>query len=276
MTNLPSPERADAVPTPGGDGEVLVALSGIGHRFGRRQVLEGVDLSVRRGELVTLIGPNGAGKSTLVRMVLGLLRPAAGSVSLSPGLEIGYVPQKIAIDPVLPLNVRRFLDLPRRHPDTEVEAALAEVGAEAIAGQPMQALSGGELQRLLLARALLRLPDLLVLDEPLQNVDFSGQVELSRLIERVRAERGCGILMVSHDLHLVMAGTNRVVCLNRHVCCSGAPEAVSRHPAYLALFGHKAAESFAVYTHAHDHDHDLTGKVVELAERDATTRDRDA
>ncbi len=247
-----------------GPGEALVELTGITHGFGRKVVLQSIALSVHRGELVTLIGPNGAGKSTLVRVLLGLLEPDRGTVRRRAALSVGYVPQRLAVDPVLPLSVRRLLNLPRRHAESALEGALEEVGARHILEQQVQQLSGGELQRLLLARALLREPDLLVLDEPLQSVDFGGQVELARLIASLRRRRGCGILMVSHDLHLVMAGTDRVVCLNRHVCCAGAPEAVSRHPEYLALFGPRAAEGFAVYTHAHDHRHDLAGHVVDL------------
>ena len=158
--------------------------------------------------------------------------------------------------------MRSFLNLPKRHSDESVKAALAEVGADYTLGQAVQSLSGGELQRVLLARALLRDPQLLVLDEPLQGVDFSGQLALFQLIADVRDRRGCGVLMVSHDLHIVMAGTEQVVCLNRHVCCSGEPESVTRHPEYLALFGPKAAKGLAVYTHAHDHSHDLAGGVV--------------
>ncbi len=246
-------------------GEALVKARGIDVSFGRSKVLAGVDLAVHRGEIVTLIGPNGSGKTTLVRVVLGLLKPQGGEVHRRPGLSIGYVPQRLSVDPALPMTVRRFLCLPRRQPEAALRRVLEEVGAGYLIEQPIQSLSGGETQRLLLARALLRDPDLLVLDEPLQGVDFNGQLALFQLIGAVRHERHCGVLMVSHDLHLVMAGTDRVVCLNHHVCCTGAPEAVSRHPEYLALFGPRAAEGLAVYTHDHDHQHDISGAVVEEA-----------
>ncbi len=249
------------------EAKALVAARGIDVAFGRSKVLAQVDLTVRRGEIVTLIGPNGSGKTTLVRVVLGLLKPQAGRIRRSPGLSVGYVPQRLSIDPALPLTVRRFLSLPRRQPEAALRQVLDEVGAGYLIEQPIQGLSGGELQRMLLARALLRDPDLLVLDEPLQGVDFNGQLALFELIGAVRQRRNCGVLMVSHDLHLVMAGTDRVVCLNHHVCCTGAPEAVSRHPEYLALFGPRAAEGLAVYTHAHDHQHDISGAVVEDGER---------
>lgn len=240
----------------------LVSLEGVAVDFSGQSVLTGIELAIAPGEIVTLIGPNGAGKTTLVRVVLGLLAPRRGTISRRPDLTIGYVPQRLSIDPVLPLSARRLLDLPRPQPEARVESVIAEVGAEGLMDRQLPALSGGELQRLLLARALLRDPDLLVLDEPLQGVDFTGQVELFDLIASVRRRRGCGVLMVSHDLHVVMAGTDRVICLNHHVCCSGRPEAVTQHPEYLALFGHKAGESLAVYSHHHDHEHDLSGDVV--------------
>ncbi len=243
-------------------GAPLIAASDIAVRFGEREVLSAVDLEVRGGEIVTLVGPNGAGKSTLVRVALGQLKPDRGKLWRKPGLTVGYLPQRFPLDPVLPLTVRRFLNLPKPWPEAALESALGEVGADRVLDAAMHALSGCEVQRVLLARALLRVPELLVLDEPLQNVDFSGQLALFRLISDLRARHGCGVLMVSHDLHLVMAGTDRVVCLNRHVCCAGAPAAVSQDPAYLALFGPAAAEGLALYTHSHDHDHDLSGGVV--------------
>lgn len=230
--------------------QTLVEVEGITVSFDGRAVLSGVSLGVHRGEIVTLIGPNGAGKSTLVRVVLGLLRPNAGTVRRRPGLRVGYVPQRLALDPVLPLTVRRFLTLGTRADAERLRAALWEVGAAEVLDRPVQAVSGGELQRVLLARALLRDPELLILDEPVQGVDVAGQEELYFLIRRVRSERGCGILMVSHDLHLVMAATDRVLCLDREVCCSGHPQAVSSDPAYHALFP-RAPRELALYTHHH-------------------------
>jgi zinc transport system ATP-binding protein len=172
------------------------------------------------------------------------------------------VPQSLSVDPVLPLSVGRFLDLARRPRRGSMEQALAEVGAGHTLDLPLQTLSGGETRRVLLARALLGEPDLLVLDEPVQGVDLAGQAELYGLIGRIRHERGLGVLLVSHDLHLVMAATDEVICLNHHVCCAGRPETVSRHPEYIALFGPAIAQSFAVYAHAHDHEHDAAGRVI--------------
>ena len=226
-------------------------------------ILSDVSLTVSRGEIVTLIGPNGAGKSTLVRVALGLLRPQQGVVRLVRGLHIGYMPQRLTVEDTLPLTVERFVTLGKRGSRREVQNVLAEVGAPDISARPLQAVSGGELQRVMLARALLRRPDLLVLDEPVQAVDINGQYELYDLINRIRRSRGCGVLMVSHDLHLVMATTDQVLCLNRHVCCSGHPESVSRDPAYLQLFGREAVGRLAVYHHHHDHRHDLHGGVID-------------
>ncbi|MFC7334575.1 zinc ABC transporter ATP-binding protein ZnuC [Rhodocista pekingensis] len=236
--------------------------------YGDRIVLDGVDLTVRPGEIVTLIGPNGAGKTTLVKTVLGLVRPQAGRIARRPGLSIGYMPQRLAVDPTLPLSVRRFLTLWGKATPAELASVLAEVGAPHVPDRAVQSLSGGEMQRVLLARALLRRPDLLVLDEPVQAVDVHGQIALFELIADIRRRRGCGVLLVSHDLHLVMARTDTVICLNRHVCCSGRPEDVSRHPDYVALFG-RHAEALAVYHHLHDHGHAADGCVVPVGQEAA-------
>ncbi len=253
---------AEATHAPDAGPGALVKVSGLGVRFGAVAALSGVDLTVEEGEIVTLIGPNGAGKTTLVRVILGLIAPSAGTLWRRPGLSLGYLPQRISIDPVLPLTVRRFLSLAKAGSTAEIGGALHEVAAGALIDHSIHDLSGGEFQRVLLARALLRAPRLLVLDEPVQGVDLGGQIALYDLIGRLRSRHGVGVLMVSHDLHVVMAATDRVVCLNHHVCCSGAPEAVSRNPAYTELFGAAAARGLAIYSHDHDHEHDLTGAVV--------------
>jgi zinc transport system ATP-binding protein len=239
----------------------LIKLEQVTVEFSGQAMLERIDLQVRPSEIVTLIGPNGAGKTTLVRAVLGLLQPTSGSVWRQPRLRIGYMPQKLQVEPTLPLSVLRFLRLLPGVNRARAEAALAEVGATQVIDKPVQSISGGEMQRVLLARALLREPQLLVLDEPVQGVDVAGQAELYSLITRLRDRHGCGVLMVSHDLHLVMSTTDQVVCLNRHVCCSGHPEQVSGDPAFIELFG-EHAPSLAVYHHHHDHAHTLHGEVV--------------
>lgn len=244
------------------DKETLIKANNIGVRFADRQVLQDVTLDLQEGQLMTLIGPNGAGKTTLVRIVLGLLQPHTGTLYRAPGLRIGYMPQKLFIEPTLPLTVRRFLQLAAPRQKRDVEPLLEEVRIVHLLDQQVSALSGGEMQRVLLARALSQSPQLLVLDEPAQGVDVSGQVELYKLINNIRDSHGCGVLMVSHDLHLVMATTDEVICLNQHICCHGKPEHVSSDPAYLALFGQQQAQTLAVYTHHHNHSHDITGGIV--------------
>jgi zinc transport system ATP-binding protein len=246
--------------------ELLIGGHGLDKRFGGRPVLAGVDIAVHRGEIVTLIGPNGAGKTTLLRIMLGLVKPDRGTIERKPDLRLGYMPQKVEIDPLLPLPVRRFLELGGSADRGALVAALEEVNALHVLDSPVQAISGGELRRVLLARALLRDPELLVLDEPVQGVDVVGQGDLFRLIVSLRERRGCGVLMVSHDLHLVMAATDTVLCLNKHVCCTGHPETVRSHPEYIALFGARDADALALYTHRHDHVHDAEGRVVHLHE----------
>ena len=222
-----------------------------------RIILAGVDMAVGPREIVTVIGPNGAGKTSLVKIVLGLVRPGRGLVWRRPGLRLGYSPQQLMRDPSLPLAVEGFLCLGRDASTVELTRCLAEVGLADILTRPMAVLSGGELHRVLLARALLRDPDLLVLDEPLSGVDLTGQAELYKLIGQIRDRRGCGVLLVSHDLHLVMAATDRVICLDGHVCCSGRPIDVARDPAFRRLFGDGFAPILAVYEHHHacDHEH---------------------
>lgn len=234
----------------------LIDAQGLTVRFGQRTVLDGVDLILQRGEIVTLIGPNGSGKTTFVRAVLGLVTPTGGSLDRAPNMTVGYVPQTLTVDETLPLTVRRFLDLGRTTDGETLAAVMADVGAPDVLDTPIQAVSGGQLKRILLARALLRQPDLLVLDEPAAGVDVTGQSAFYRLIGDIRDRYDCGVLLVSHDLHLVMAATDRVVCLNGHVCCHGVPESVTRHPEYLALFGEAPTAGLAVYAHHHDHEHD--------------------
>jgi len=240
--------------------QVIVAARAVTVTKGARTILHDIDLEVSRGEIVTLIGPNGAGKTTLVRVLLGLETPSRGSVTRADGTVIGYVPQRIEIDRALPMTVRRFLRHGLQVGEGEIHVALHEVDAHRVADRQLSVLSGGEFQRVLLARALLRNPDLLVLDEPARGVDYSGEAELYALISHIRDARGVGVLLVSHDLHVVMAASDRVVCLNHHICCSGVPHAVARHPEYARLFGPKAADAFAVYEHHHDHRHDLSGE----------------
>ena len=238
----------------------LVELTDVGLSIGGNVILERVSLTLQRGEILTIVGPNGAGKSSLIKLVLRLIPGHTGTVWQKPNLRVGYVPQKLHLDSVLPLTVARFMSLSHGRRLT-VAQALAKVGAERLADRAMQALSGGEMQRILLARALMMLPELLILDEPAQGVDVHGQTELYALIKLLADELQCGVLMVSHDLHLVMASTHRVICLNQHICCHGEPEDVARHPEFARLFGRPELAQLAVYTHHHDCDDEHHGDV---------------
>lgn len=234
----------------------LISAKDLAVRFGGIDVLTGVDLSIEPGEIVTLLGPNGSGKSTLLRALLGIVPTSAGEVTRAPGLRLGYVPQKLAVDRSMPMTVRRFLSLPKRVTDAEATAILARVGLPEVESRQMSALSGGQFQRVLLARALLCHPQILILDEPTQGLDQPGEAAFYRLIEEVRRETGAAILMVSHDLHVVMAASDRVICLNGHICCEGTPRVVSNAPEYRALFGLGTQGALALYQHDHDHRHD--------------------
>jgi zinc transport system ATP-binding protein len=234
----------------------LIAGTGLVVRRDARTVLDAVEVAVAPGEIVTLIGPNGAGKSTLVQVLLGLVKPDEGRVVTRPGLRVGYSPQHLALDSALPLTVGRFLTLGARVAGPRLSALLGQVGLPAdVLGRQMIGLSGGEQRRAVLARALLREPDLLVLDEPMSGVDVTGQMELYELIGRIRDRTGVGVLLVSHDLHLVMARTDRVVCLDGHVCCVGRPLEVAGDPVFQRLFGRRLGDVLALYRHEHDRHH---------------------
>ncbi|MDM7255084.1 MAG: metal ABC transporter ATP-binding protein [Paracoccus sp. (in: a-proteobacteria)] len=218
-------------------------------------LLSHITLTLRAGEIVTVVGPNGSGKSTLVRALLGHLPASGGMLTRAPGLRIGYVPQRVHIEAALPLTVRRFLSLPRRVDDATAAAALARTGVQGLERRQITQLSGGQFQRVLLARALLNRPQLLVLDEPTQGLDQPGIIAFYKLIEEVRTETGAAVLLVSHDLLVVMRASDRVICLNGHICCQGTPADVSAAPQYRALFG-EGEGTLALYRHHHDHQHD--------------------
>jgi zinc transport system ATP-binding protein len=233
----------------------LIAAEHLCVRVGGTEVLHDVTLQVSAGEIVTILGPNGSGKSTLLRALIGILPPSHGRVLRKAGLRIGYVPQRLAVDRSLPMTAARFLSLPVRQGRAETAAALAQVGVPEVADRPMHGLSGGQLQRVLLARALMSRPEVLILDEPTQGLDHPGEAAFYRLIEEVRRDTGVAVLMVSHDLHVVMSASDRVICLNGHICCEGTPRVVSNAPEYRALFGLGTQGALALYRHDHDHDH---------------------
>ena len=234
----------------------LISLRNVTVRHGDRTILHDVSLDIARGEIVTLVGPNGSGKTTLLRTILGAIAPDAGRVDRAKGLRIGYVPQKLGQDGTMPMTVRRFLSLPRRAAEPTLHAALEDAGLPDAAERPLAHLSGGQMQRALLARALLADPDILILDEPTTALDQPGSAAFYRRIEGLRDARGCAVLMVSHDLHVVMAASDRVICLNGHVCCAGAPDVVASAPEYRALFGDGTGGALALYRHEHGHRHD--------------------
>lgn len=235
----------------------LVEARGLNVRLGGTPVLSDVDFHIDEGEIVTVLGPNGSGKSTLLRALIGIIPPGSGTIRRAPSLRIGHVPQRLAIDRNLPMTVRRFLSLPVRVTDAQAMAALDRAGLPRdLTLRQLSGLSGGQMQRVLLARALLGAPQLLVLDEATANLDQPGEAAFYRLIEAIRRDTGAAVLMVSHDLHVVMAASDRVVCLNGHVCCQGTPRVVSNAPEYRALFGLGTQGALALYRHDHDHAHD--------------------
>ncbi len=241
--------------------EELVRLQNASIAFDGTPVVDRVDLAISRGDIVTIIGPNGAGKTTLIKAIIGVQTLTGGSLWRRRGLTIGYVPQSLHLQTTLPMSVKRFMATTGESA-ASCREALAETGVDHLLDASVHRLSGGEMQRLLIARALARKPDLLVLDEPAQGVDINGQASLYELIRKLRDRLQCGVIMISHDLHLVMAATDQVICLNQHVCCSGYPEDISRDPAFVEVFGRSVADSLAVYHHHHNHSHDLSGDVV--------------
>lgn len=221
-----------------------------------RRILDNVSVTIEPGEFVTIVGPNGAGKTVLLHVLMGLIKPDKGTISRKDGLTIGYVPQRFTPEATLPLTVTRFLKLAKGATAQAIAETLALTGAAEMAEQPLHVLSGGELQRVLLARALLHDPDILVLDEPAQNLDIGGELSFYKLLDDVYRKRKCAVLMVSHDLHMVMASTGKVVCLFHHVCCSGEPSVVTKDPEFTALFGKDMAKMVSVYQHHHHHNHE--------------------
>ncbi len=252
--------------------DTLVALDNAGLSISDKWLVREVTMSVSAGEIVTLIGPNGSGKSTTAKMALGIMAPSEGGVYRQENARVSYVPQKLSIDWTMPLKVDRFISLTRFLSKKEIKKVLSMTETEHLYDAEVRTLSGGEFQRVLLARAIACSPQFLVLDEPVQGVDFNGEIALYKLIEKIRNELNCGIILISHDLHVVMSSTDRVVCLNGHVCCSGTPAVVATEPEFRALFGDRAANELAFYKHQHDHEHlsDQTIRKIGEGEQDAS------
>ena len=239
---------------------ILVKLNNVGIQQNDKWLVKGVSLEVEKGKIVTLIGPNGSGKSTTAKIALGIYKNIEGNVEKFTN-NVGYVPQKISIDWTLPLRVKDFMVLTDNIKNELIDEALSLTGVIHLKEKNLGNLSGGEFQRVLLARAISKKPELLVLDEPVQGVDFTGEIALYELIKKISEKLNCGILLISHDLHTVMSATDHVVCLNGHVCCSGSPKDVARNNEYKALFGEQASQTLSVYEHKHDHEHSIDGKI---------------
>ena len=244
----------------GTNSNTLVKLKNAGYKQNDKWLVKGVSLEVEKGKIVTLIGPNGSGKSTTAKIALGIYKKFDGEVEKYTN-KIGYVPQKVSIDWTLPLRVRDFMVLTEDLKEDAIDEALSLTGVVHLKHKNLGNLSGGEFQRVLLARAISKKPELLVLDEPVQGVDFTGEIALYDLIKKISEELNCGILLISHDLHTVMSATDHVVCLNGHVCCSGSPSDVAKNNEYKALFGEQAAQTLSIYEHKHDHVHSHEGEI---------------
>ena len=242
------------------DKNILVELNKVGFKQNNKWLVEGVSLKVEKGKIVTLIGPNGSGKSTTAKIALGIYKNIEGSVKKFTN-KVGYVPQKISIDWTLPLRVYDFMLLTEDIKDEAIEEALILTGVTHLKNENLGNLSGGEFQRVLIARAISKKPELLVLDEPVQGVDYTGEIALYELIKKISDTLNCGILLISHDLHTVMTATDHVVCLNGHVCCSGTPMDVAKNNEYKTLFGEQASQILTVYEHKHDHVHSDEGRI---------------
>lgn len=240
---------------------LLIKLDNIGIFRSDKWLIRGISLELSKGEIVTLVGPNGSGKTTTAKVVLNILKPDEGKMIFN-AKKVAYLPQAISIDWTLPIRVRDFMNLTSKLSDVEVTEALNLTGVEKLISTDLRNLSGGEFQRVLLARAIARKPDLLVLDEPAQGVDFNGEISLYNLIKEISEQLECGILLISHDIHFVMAATDQVICLNGHICCSGSPNAVIKNPAFVELFGARASSALSFYEHQHDHDHGNDGSII--------------
>ena len=240
--------------------KTLLKLENAGFSKNNKWLVKGVSLEVKQGEIVTLIGPNGSGKSTTAKIALGIYKEIEGKVNKFTN-KIGYVPQKISIDWTLPIRVIDFMSLTKEPTDEQINVALNLTGVEHLRNKSLGNLSGGEFQRVLIARAIAKQPEVLVLDEPVQGVDFKGEIALYELIKKISEELNCGILLISHDLHVVMSATDFVVCLNGHVCCSGTPQVVAKNDEYQELFGDRASTTLSIYEHKHDHTHSPDGTI---------------
>ena len=222
----------------------------------QKSILDNIDIQINKNDFITIIGPNGAGKTMLLKCLMGFYKPTSGRIERKEKLKIGYMPQSISIINTMPITVKDFITVRKEYDDISLNKVITEVNIGEIVYKQLSVLSGGEMQRVLLARSLLNNPDLLILDEPAQNLDISGQLNFYKLIQEIYSKRDISILMVSHDLHLVMVSTKKVLCLYKHICCSGEPQQIAKDPEFLSMFGKDMANMMSIYQHSHDHNHD--------------------
>ncbi len=239
---------------------ILLKVENVSFYLNDKALIKEVSLQIKQGEIVTLIGPNGSGKSTTAKIALGIYKKIEGRVRRFTE-RIGYVPQKVLVDWTLPIRVIDFMSLTENLKNDQINVALNLTGVDHLKNKSLSNLSGGEFQRVLIARAIAKKPELLVLDEPVQGVDFKGEIALYELIKKISDNLNCGILLISHDLHVVMSATDFVICLNGHVCCSGKPHAVVKDEKYKELFGDRASNILSLYEHEHDHSHSADGSI---------------
>ncbi len=242
--------------------KIILNVNNIVKKFRNKKVLDEISFSIHEGEIVTIIGPNGGGKSTLAKIISGVVKQDSGTISFGKNINIGYMPQKLSINSSLPLDVEYFLRLQinTKVSDDELYTIVKQVGIQNILKNSMHEVSGGENQRIMLARALLGKPNLLILDEPEQNVDVNGQAEIYSLLNELNKKQNIAILLISHDLHFVMRSSHHVICLNHHICCEGMPNKLRLDKRYIDLFGSEFADNLAIYPHHHDHKHDILEK----------------
>ncbi len=237
----------------------LAYLKEISLKINNRQILSDINLEIKQGEITTLIGPNGGGKTSIARILIGILKANSGTVFVSKNAKIGYMPQKITIEKTIPLRVIDFITLTscnwQKKKTEEIDKLSSKLGISNILTNSIHQISGGQLQKVLLISALINNPEILVLDEPTQYMDVSSQNDFYQIIEEIREQKKCAVLIISHDLHIVMQRTNQVICINQHICCKGTPESINQHPEYLSLFGNNKTDNIAIYSHRHDHKH---------------------
>jgi len=234
----------------------LISAKNVSVLKNKKSILENIDIQINKKDFITIVGPNGAGKTMLLKCLMGFYKPTSGMIERKEKLKIGYMPQSINVINTMPMTVKGFITVKKKYDDVSLHKVITEVNLGEIVNKQLSVLSGGEMQRVLLARSLLNNPDLLILDEPAQNLDISGQLNFYKLIQEIYSKRDISILMISHDLHLVMVSTKKVLCLYKHICCSGAPQQIAKDPEFLSMFGKDMANMMSIYQHSHDHDHD--------------------